>query len=334
MNMIANSGHHTVFASQINAVIQVAGRLGVTQNQLLQSCHIEPGWLRHPEDRLPVQRFFDVYEAAARLSHCEDIGLYVGRVNYVDGTNLQLYMSTICNTFRDYLNLVPHMARLQGDIGEVIIRRAGEFIRLEWRPLHASTLSSRYLSDAVLISSMHIVNSICVDPILVRKACFSYPKPADCRMLEELFVAPHSFDEEVSCLYLDKGVLNSPMIKLAGERHDLPQGQLKDLFGDVDDADPFLLRVREHIMRSLPTEDLSIDKLASTLNMSRRTLQRRLTERDTHFMQVLVRPGIVFHCLQGLARHITHRLPQRHLFVGVDIVDLLVKCPQVVEISQ
>ena len=47
-------------------------------------------------------------------------------------------------------------------------------------------------------------------------------------------------------------------------------------------------------MRLLPAGEMSIDKVAAELNVSRRTLQRRLSERDTHFLQVLqdVRSGL------------------------------------------
>jgi AraC-like DNA-binding protein len=278
---------HTVYVAQINAVIQVAERFGVDRTSLLHACQIDAEWLRHPEDRLPVKRFFDVYKLAVERSGRPDLGLYVGRVMYVDGTNLQLYMSTICSTFREYLNLVPSILKMQGDIGEVVIKPADEYIRLEWHPLQRGTAVERYLSDAILTSSMHIVNAICVDPISVKRACFSYPTPNDTQMLEQTFAAPLSFSAVVSCLYLDRAALDAPMIKLARERHGLHSGQLKDLFTDDNNRDPFKARVRQAMLRALPTDELSIDSLAKGMGVSRRTLQRRLTERGTHYMEVL-----------------------------------------------
>lgn len=40
-------------------------------------------------------------------------------------------------------------------------------------------------------------------------------------------------------------------------------------------------------MKALPAGEVTIDHLATELGVSRRTLQRRLAERETHFMQVL-----------------------------------------------
>jgi AraC-like DNA-binding protein len=277
----------TATVSGINAVLQVAERFGVRRQQLLIQAQLEPEWLRHREDRLPVARLFDVYRAAAQLSGRDDIGIYVGRVNYFTGLSLLLYMSTLCQSFRDYLNLVPSILKLRGDIGLVVVERDGEYIRLEWRPSQEDTSAERFLSDDILTSSAAIVNALCIDPIPVRRAHFSYSKPADTEQLELAFGADLHFDQPVSCLYFDRESLNSPVIKLDFELDESWTSSLQDLFEAEYSADPFLHEVRQAIARALPSGEVSIDGLATELGVSRRTLQRRLTNRDTHFMQIL-----------------------------------------------
>lgn len=273
--------------SGINAVLQVAERFGVRRQQLLAMAQLEPEWLRHREDRLPVGRLFDVYEAAAQLSGREDIGLYAGRVGYFTGLSLLLYMSTLCHSFRDYLNLVPSILKLRGDIGLVVVQPEGEYIRLEWRPSQQDTRAERYLSDDILASSAAIVNSLCIDPIPVRKAHFSYSRPADTTQLELAFGDDLHFDQPVSCLYFDRTSLNSPIIKLDFELDESWTSALQDLFEAEYSTDPFLHEVRQAIARALPSGEVPIDGLATELGVSRRTLQRRLTDRDTHFMHIL-----------------------------------------------
>jgi AraC-like DNA-binding protein len=277
----------SVKATGINAILQVAERYAVPRARLLAMAHLEPEWLRHADDRLPVQRQFEIYRIAAELTGQPDIGLYVGRVQHFRGLNLLLYMSTICQTFREYLNLVPSLLRMRGDLGVVAIERDGEFIRLEWRPLQQESASERFLTDEILASSAAIVNALCVEPIPVRRAEFTYPRPADLTQLHSAFGTELQFDQAVSCLYFDRACLNYPVIKLDYELDANWTSSLQDLFESDESADPFLRMVREAIGRSLPTGDLSIDQLATEIGVSRRTLQRRLADRDTHFMQVL-----------------------------------------------
>ena len=277
----------TVYVSAINAILQVAARFGVQRRDLLALDHLQPEWLSQGDDRLPVDRMLDIYRLAAQMTGRDDIGLFVGRTLNFGGLNLLLYMSTICHTFRDYLNLVPSILKLRGDIGAVVIERDGEFIRLEWRPLLEQTRSERFLSDEVLGSSQAIVNTLCIDPIPVRRAHFTYSRPDDLEQLELTFGTNLHFDQTVSCLYFDRTSLNSPIIKLDYELYGDLANALQDLFEQELASDPFLHATRQAVARALPTGDVSIDGLATQLGVSRRTLQRRLTNRDTHFMQVL-----------------------------------------------
>ena len=71
---MAVSGSATVYASAINAILQVAERFGVRREQLLSLDHLEESWLRNADDRLPVDRFFELYRLAAELTEKPDIG--------------------------------------------------------------------------------------------------------------------------------------------------------------------------------------------------------------------------------------------------------------------
>jgi AraC-like DNA-binding protein len=277
----------TVSASSVNLVLQVAERFGLPRRDMLGLLQLQPDWLGHPDDRLPVARLLDAYRLASELTGIGDIGLYVGRAQHFCGLNLQLYMSTICQTFRDYLNLVPSVLRLRGDIGEVALVREDEFIRMEWRPLQADTAKERFLSDDLLTSSQAIVNTVCIDPIRVRRAHFTYPEPADTSELVATFGSDLRFGQPVSCLFLDRSSLGSPIIKLDYELQEEFTTGLRDLFEPESTGDPFLHITRQAVARGLPSGEQSIDALATELGVSRRTLQRRLTQRGTHYMQVL-----------------------------------------------
>lgn len=277
----------TVNVAGFNAVVQAAQRFGVSGRDLLDSLQWGQSSLGHRDDRVPVELFFEAYRQAASLTACDDIGIYSGRISYISGLPLQLYMSTLCRNFRQYLNLVPSILKLRGDIGEVQIKREGELIRMEWQPLQAETAASRFLSDDILTTAAAIVNSLCVDPIPVRRAQFTYPKPADLTQLQATFGSELAFGQPVSCLYFDAACLGSPVIKLDYELAPGITEPLQVFFDDAVATDPFLQTTRQSLARALPSGEAHIDAVATQLGVSRRTLQRRLAQRDTHFMQLL-----------------------------------------------
>ncbi len=276
----------TVFAAPVNAVLQAAEQLGADSGQLLRRAAIDPALLQQPDARIPVGQFFSLYADAERVTRNADIGLIVGRIIYLKGMNLQLYMGSVCQRFRDYLNLMPSVLKLRGDLGEMRVRPEGEFIRLQWQPLQPESGRHRFLSDEMLAASAAIVNSLCVLPIPVRRAHFTYPEPANTSSLQLQFGTELEFGQTVSCLYLDRKSLDYPMLQ-----QDY-QGRA-DLAGEYDrlvmdgTADRFLASLRQSIAQLLPEGEMSIDAVAGELNVSRRTLQRRLSARDTNFQQVL-----------------------------------------------
>ncbi len=277
----------TVYSSSINALVQAADMLSVPVDRFLAREGIDRERLKDSECRFPVMSLFNLYESIALAGNCPEIGLYTGRIAHINGLNLQLYMSTVCHTFREYLNLMPSVLRFAGDIGEVKIKGEGRFIRLEWHPLWDETRHHRFLTDELLVTSANIVNSLCIKPIPVLKAHFSYSKPDDVGPLQAFLGSDLSFDQPISCLYFARESLDFPLTQMHVDLTKTMPGSFRSLVDDGPVEDAFLAELRTSILQLLPAGEMTIDTVAAQLNVSRRTLQRRLSDRDTQFVQVL-----------------------------------------------
>ncbi|MFQ3200941.1 MAG: AraC-like DNA-binding protein [Zhongshania sp.] len=276
----------SVNSSAVNTLFQAAKTLGADLDQLVSEVGIKPVET-DSDQRVPVADLFSLYDCVARSTNNPDIGLYVGRIDYINLLNLQLYACSGCRTFKEYLNVMPSVLRIVGDIGEVKVRRHEQFIRLDWQPLEEATYSQRYLSDSSLGVAAAIVNSVCVQPIPVRAAHFTYARPQDLTLLRQQFGDNLKFDQPVSSLYLDLACLGYPLIGLnAGWGQVLAQ-PIRHLFEENSTSSDFVIALRKTLLRLLPSGDMGVDKVAAALNISRRTLQRRLAEQGTQFLQIL-----------------------------------------------
>ncbi len=280
----------SVYVSCFSAVLQAAEALGVERHALLADAGLSENVLRISGERLPVSQFINFYQLAESRAGSSDLGLHVGRIIYFTGLNLHLYMTTICRNLKEYLNVIPSTINLRGDLGRVVIQPEGDFIRLEWHPLDPSTSYLRYLSDEMLASSALIVGSICTLGVPVLRAQFSYPRPTETGVLEQVFCAQLEFDCPVSCLYFPRKSLRYPLIKLGydlGVEFKAAPRSMFDAYGARDREDPFLRDMKVAIRRALPSGTPTIDTLSVDLGISRRTLQRRLTARESSFKQLL-----------------------------------------------
>lgn len=283
----AQPGKHdtnwSVYAAPVNSLLLAAEQLGAVQSEVLSATKLDIKDLSDPENRVPVSTYLKMFHAVEMATGCADIGLYAGRISYLTGLNLQLYMATICHTFRDYLNLMPSVLKMWGDIGEVKIQSDGAFIRLEWRPLDSSTGSQRFLTDVMLSASAMIVDSLCVMPNPVLKAAVTYPEPEDTQLLRKMLGNDIEFAAPVSCLYFARDSLRLPLVQQNYRRAQGGVIPFADLFDGKDPSDKFWSRLRQSIVRLLPLGDLSISAVAADMNVSSRTLQRHLSQRGTSF---------------------------------------------------
>ncbi len=274
-----------MYAAPVNSLLIAAEQLGAKRDDLLAMAGLDAERLQDPERRIPVAHYFRLFEAAEQATGCAGIGLYAGRISYLTGLNLQLYMSTICHTFRDYLNLMPSVLKMWGDVGEVKIKAEGAFIRLEWRPLEPATGARRYLSDVMLSASAMIVDSLCVMPNPVLRASLTYARPEDDALLIKMLGPELSYGASTSCLYFSRDSLRLPMVQQNYRRAQGGVIPFADLFDGKDPSDKFWSRLRQSIMRLLPLGDLSIHAVAADMNLSPRSLQRQLQQRGTRFRE-------------------------------------------------
>jgi AraC-like DNA-binding protein len=279
---------HSVYVACLNAVLQVADAAGADRAVILAQANVSPAILSIPGERVPVEQFFSLYEITQKHTNDPDLGLKVGRTSFFLGLNLLLYMTTICQNLRQYLNVVPSIIKMRGDLGLVRIRSDKNFIRLEWHPIDPGSVSTRYLTDEMLASSALIIASICALPVPVAAAQFSYPRPLDTTALELAFGQNLEFDCAVSCLYFPRESLYYPLLSLDYELGQDFTAKPQSLFNASEGkVDPFLRELRAAMLRTLPTGELNVDSLADAVGVSRRTLQRRFTARDSSFKQLL-----------------------------------------------
>ena len=277
----------SMYGASLITVLQVAEQFGVSSQMLLDEVGIEAEELNIPDRRFPVNRYFRLLQLAATAADNPDIGLSLGRVGFLKGLNLQLYMATVCRSLKDYLNLIPSVLKLRGDLGQMTAHRNLDLIELRWEPLLPETGARRFLSDEMLSASASIISSLCVLPVNVLKANLSYAQPNDLSVLQETFGTNLSFEQPYSSLFFTSEALNYPMLQQDYQEGPDHRHPFRDFFVDDDPSDQLLSSLKQSIAQYLPEGEVTIDKLARKLNVSRRTLQRRLSDRDTNFLNVL-----------------------------------------------
>lgn len=273
----------SVYPGLIKTVLETAGAFGVDRQGLLESSGISEVWLDQPEYRIAIEHLHRLVASAIERTGTLELGLFAGRMNFISGLNLQLYMTTICHTFRDYLNLMPSVLKMTGDIGEVKIRAEGDFIKLVWLPLQDDPRSSAFLADMILAGSARIVDTLCVMPVPVRRVELVRSQPPQLELIRSFLGDDVAFGQTENSLFFDRSSLELPLVKQQYATRSGAAIPFATLFDGKDPSDKFWAHLRQAIVMHLSDGPTSLDRAASSMNMSRRTLQRKLADRDTTF---------------------------------------------------
>ncbi|NIB44982.1 AraC family transcriptional regulator [Pseudomaricurvus alkylphenolicus] len=266
--------------------LQLSDDLGVDRDQLIASADIDPIWLEKPDAFMPVDSLYHLTKQVAKLAGSEDIGLWAGRANFLNQASLLKYLSAICSHFRQWLHMIPSAPLTTAGIGETVVVRDGDMLCTEWRPTVSMAVSGRYIADMMLSASQCLLNSVCYRPVPVPTVYFNYPEPEDTTVHRQVFGGQLVFDQPFCGLFYPAEALVWPIIKVWDEKSPVAENNLLSII-EKGSSDGFMRRLRRSIVRALPSGKMTIDTIANELAISRRTLQRRLSERNEVFANVV-----------------------------------------------
>jgi AraC-like DNA-binding protein len=122
--------------------------------------------------------------------------------------------------------------------------------------------------------------------IAARAIELAYSAPADLSLYRPVFRCPVSFDAERNSLTFSRADMNLALPTSNPQLAELHERYAGEYLRHFDHAQTSY-RVREAIVRRLPDGEPRRDEVAVELCMSERTLQRRLEEEKTSFVQLL-----------------------------------------------
>jgi AraC-like DNA-binding protein len=152
--------------------------------------------------------------------------------------------------------------------------------------LESSTYTLPQHHDVVISVLVHMCRFNYGDELVPAEVCLAHEEPPCSQIISELFRSPVIYDTQVSSLTLAKKDVD---LKLASHNKEL--ALLHDEFlmkylinikkGDI------VQQIQSVIIDNLPSGNVSDQLIARELNLSERTLQRKLKQRGTNFRTVL-----------------------------------------------
>jgi AraC-like DNA-binding protein len=276
----------TTAAIWVKGIAEMLAAEGVDAPALLADAGIDPAALEAPGARLPTERISRLWELAAERSGDPAIALAQHHVVRPASFDVVGYAMMSCADLRGaFERLIRYLLILSDALTMMMSEeRAGYRVTFVLfggdRPVPRQRIEFIFVT---VIGFCRWISGREIHPLAIE---LPYPAPVDPAPYRAAFRCPVSFDAERSSLLFAGADMVMPLPtsnpRLA-EQHERFAGEYLRHFDHAQTS----YRAREVIIRRLPDGEPRRDEVARELCMSERTLQRRLEQEATSFIQLL-----------------------------------------------
>lgn len=297
----------SVSVAYLQGLLDYLGHQGIDSGELLAKVQLSPAILSQRDQRIAATAYLELLAEGVRLTGDEQLGLHLGEAIRPGYYGVLGYLLMSCATLSDALHRQARYASLVGNLGRVELDdeppRPGmeALVVHSWHPLmvqhqrlHAEETLAGWLTFG------HWISGLKIPPTEVR---FQYPAPADLSEYERIFGCPILFNQADNALVFPKRLLATPLGQADAQLRQLLDAHADRMLGELNQGSSVLDRARRELALQLPERGADLELLAQTLQLSPRTLQRRLREAGLSFSQLLdeTREQLVLHYLRDPA---------------------------------
>lgn len=274
----------TISMAYVRALFDTIAFPARAGREALACAGIAPVLFDHPAARVTERQFATLYRYLAGELDDEMLGLY-GRPMRPGSLKFTCLSLLGASSLKVALHRWSLFLRLLQDDFILQVHADSETCQVALTSLPGRPPRSP-LADDLMLKLVHGVSSWLVGRALpLERVDFAFERPPFAAEYQTLYPGPVRFGQPLSALVLARSCLELPVRRSLREVPEFvrqaPEGWMFPAFA----VERLALRVREHLSRHL-LEGHTAAETAQALNVSLRTLHRRLAEEGTSFQQI------------------------------------------------
>jgi AraC-like DNA-binding protein len=270
--------------------------LGVELAAVLGDAHLPRDLFDNRENVLTYPQLERLLLACERRAQCDYIGLLVGQRSRLADMGLAGEIARCADTVRNGLLAFIEHFNLHDTAATCTLVEADGYARFIYTVLEHGLHDTRHFQFGGVTIAFNIFQDLCGPDFLPTAVTFASRTPTNARVFQRFFRAPVHFDKDESSLLVAHSWLDKPLpVVEPAQRADIAhraRAQHQAMLAD------FPAIVRRLVRKQLLLGAFTMDNVAATLSVHRRTLDRYLQERGVHYGE------LVESVKQDVARHL------------------------------
>ena len=268
-------------------LLDYAERQGLDRKRLIRAAGLPADIDENPDSRIRTRSMVHLWRAVSDALDDPALGIRVGASIQARQIGLVGYAIYHSRDSRAALQRFARYVRILSEAIQFGVEDRAEGVIITWQ-LHPALATLRFPAEAgaaLIVALGRDITGVHVKPLVVD---LPGPRPGDSSVYKEFFGGPVRFDRPVASITLSREQASLP----TQAPDDTLVGYLDDLaainLNPLDDHEETMVdAVRRTLWTMLPGGRPDLWRTADELNVSVRTLQRRLGEEGTSFSKVL-----------------------------------------------
>ncbi|RFA25590.1 hypothetical protein CAI21_18885 [Alkalilimnicola ehrlichii] len=288
---VGNTTRRSPVSLSVRAVaplLTYLGEKGYDTEDLMRSTGTDPNSvaLGDPEARIPHKTAIALWETAAQWVNDPDIGLHVAEGVGAGAFGVLEYALATSATLGEGIQRLIRYNRVLHDAARIDLQeQEDQAVLSHWLPLPGG--APRPVSDFVVtvwLTGFRRLTGVNWTPLEVR---FPHSEPADLSEYRRVFDAPLRFDRERSELVIPRSLLTAPVPTADPALQQIVEAQVASLLERLPAGETYTDKIQRELANEHTGFRPSLNKIATRLHVTPRTLHRRLAEEGTSFRVVV-----------------------------------------------
>ena len=236
--------------------------------------------------KIPLETWWELLEKVQALENKPALGIRIGQHLRPHHPGVLGYLIMHCQTVGDALSRFQRYQVLLHNHLSITLETTPTSLIMSWDPEHGE---STQLSDEVYLSGlMTFLNQITTDkdikPVSVH---FRHSVQHEVEYYEATMGCPVTFGHDRVVLEIPLTALSLPVDSSDPYLLSLLEQQANALMDESDEEDKWLETLKQVVVESFSRGTPTLEQVSHNMNMSARTLHRRLESRNYNFKQFL-----------------------------------------------
>jgi len=281
------------------AITRAMRGCGIDVDAVLAEIGMDPALLQGGYGRYSQEQISLLWRRAIELSNDSAFGFRVAAEVRPATFHVVGYAMSCSATLSRALHRFAFYCRLISDSATSILTESANAASLEFNFETGGAPPIYQTIDTVLASTLGFARWIIGERIRPIEVRLRHPKPADDSAYQAFFEAPIVYDATEDCIIFDRSDLDRPILAADEELASLLD-TIANRYLEERMSGRVAVRVRDLLVSTLAHGAVSKADVARRLNLTERTLLRRLKAEGTTFVDVLndVRQELAFQMLQ------------------------------------